>query len=159
ASGGYWTGTLRGRRRPAGGASSSPPIRSSCQRQSRSSPSSTWRFSARTLRRSSPASSSISETRQQALPFPSRCAIVLLLPEGHPQPLILEGGPQELARGQRSRQQQVAALIIHLDDQLLAMGEDLDLVLLREGQAEVEGVAARLLADLHRLLAEEDLGG
>src|SRR5438552_15603294 len=118
-------------------------------------PSRTWRLSARALRRSKPVASSISETRQQAL----GCAIVLLLPEPHPQPLLMERSARQLARSEGPGQQQVAALIIHLDDERLAMGEDLDLVLLREGQPDVEGVARALLLDLHGLLAEEDLGG
>src|SRR5258708_24533878 len=112
-------------------------------------PSSTWRLSARALRRSKPASSSISETRQQAL----RSAIVLLLPEPHPQPLLVERGSRQLPRGERPGQQQVAALIIHLDDNLLAMGHDLALVIHRERQPGVRAVARALPVDLHRPLA------
>src|SRR5262249_35975280 len=155
----YSTATLRAARRVRG-APSSGPIRSSCQRQSRIIPSRTWRLSARAFSRSRPASSSSSDTRQQALTLRrSPSAMLLLPPEGHAQPLLVEGRAFQRARGQRARQQQVAALIIHLDDQLLTVRPDLDLVLLREGQADVERVARALLLHLHRLLAEEDLRG
>src|SRR5262249_56210021 len=54
--------------------------------------------------------------------------------------------------------QDVAPLVVHLHDQLLAPRPDLDALLLRERQADVEGVARAFLLDLHRLLLEEDGG-
>ena len=132
-------------------------IRSSCHWQSRMMPSRTWRRSCRAFSRSSPASSSISETRQQAFFAPAS-----QLGHGPPsrrRPPAAAGPrrPRPAApRGQGARQQDVAALIIDLDDQLLALGPDLDLVLLREGQPDVERVAAALLLHLDRPLLEED---
>ena len=70
----------------------------------------------------------------EPLPVPPLRRSALLLSEGNPQALALEGGAQQPARGERARQHHVAALVVHLDHQLVTPGEDLDPVLLREGR-------------------------
>src|SRR5688572_17075547 len=137
-------------------------MRSSCQRARRIRPSSTCRLSRRAFARSKPDSSRSSEIMQHARVealarlASSRSGMVLLLAERDPQPLLGELRAQQPARGQRAGEQHVPALIIHLDDELFARRPDLDLVLLREGQPQVERVAALLLLDLDRPLLEEE---
>src|SRR5439155_7947583 len=150
----YSTATFRAFRTPAGGRGRRS-IRSSCQRQKRITPSRTWRRSSRSFSRSTPASSSISDTMQHGRRALDS-AMGLLLAERHAQPLIGERGAEQPARGQGAGKQDVAPLVVHLDHQLLAPGPDLDALLLREGQADVERVALAFLLHLDRPLLEED---
>src|SRR2546428_11912260 len=83
----------------------------------------------------------------------------LLPPEAPPQPLAREGRAGQPPRGQGPGQQDVAPLVVDLHHQLLAARPDLYLLFFREGQPDVQRVAAAFLLDLDRLLAEEDRGG
>src|SRR5206468_460235 len=97
---------------PAAGGRGARSIRSSCHRQKRMTPSRTWRRTTRSFTRSTPASSSISETMQHGrLAFDSR-AMGLLLAKRHPEPLVGERRPEQAARGQAPREQDVTPLVV-----------------------------------------------
>ena len=121
-------GVRRRSQRSAGFRLRRSSIRSSCQRHIRMMPSSTCCAAPAALSRSRPASSSISERMQHALvlvPPASGSHQASLPPNRTRSTWSTSAALATAAARERAGQHHVAALIIHLHHQLVALGADL----------------------------------